>query len=107
MDFADVSDFAVPDHFGALASAFVRIALVPHLCGDFAFLGSLLQRSTFPDGMGQRLLHIDMLAMLHGEDGGRSMHMIGDTNDYRVDVAALLLDHFAEIFEPRNVGVLL
>jgi hypothetical protein len=34
VDFGDVADIAVPDHLGALARAFVGVALVAHLRGD-------------------------------------------------------------------------
>ena len=49
-----------------LPRAFVRIALVAHLRGDFVFVGRVHQLARFPDGAGQRLLHVDVLAALHG-----------------------------------------
>ena len=107
MDFGDVADFARPDHLGALARAFVRVALVAHLRGDLVFVGRLHQLARFPDGAGQRLLHVDVLAALHAPHGGGGVHEIGDGDDDRVDVLVFLVEHLAEVFVLRSAFELL
>ena len=107
VDFGDVADLAGPNHFGRLARAFVRIALVAHLGGDSVFVRGILELARFPDGARERLLHVDVLAALHGPHGGGGVHEIRDGDDHGVDDRALLVQHLAEVFVLRNFFVLL
>ncbi len=106
MHFRDVADLAGPDHLGRLPRSFVRIALVAHLCRDLVFVRCLLQLARFPDGAGQRLLHVHVLAALHAPSGRGGVHEIGNGDDDGVDIRALLIQHLAEVFILRNLFVL-
>ena len=46
----------------------------------------------------KRLLAVDVLAVLHGEQRHRRVHVIGGGDHHRVDVLALGLEHLAVIF---------
>lgn len=98
VDFSHVADLTGPNHFGGLAGALIRVALIAHLGGDFVLVGRFAEHARFPDGAGEGFLDVDMLAALHAPVGGDGVHEIGDGDDDRVDIAALLVEHFAEIF---------
>jgi hypothetical protein len=82
------------------------VALVAHLGRDLVFMGRLGEDAGLEDGMGDRLLHIDVLAATHALHRDVGMGMVGRGDDDRVDVL-LLVQHLAEIREERGLGELL
>ena len=102
MHFADVADGSVPDHFGALAGAFVRISLIAHLRGDLIFRGEVGEQARFPNGARERLLTIDVLAALHRPGGADGVHEIRRGDDDGVDVL-FLIEHLAEVGIPGRL----
>ena len=105
VDLGDVADFAAPDDFGALAGAGIGVALVAHLRGDAVFGGPGGELLGLPDGAGQRLLTVDVLAAGHGPHGGGGVHVVGAGDEDGVDVL-VLIQHDAEILVFRRVGKL-
>ena len=105
--FGHVADLARPDHFGGLARAFVRVALVAHLRGDLVFVRRLHQLPRFPHRARERFLHVNMLAALHAPHGRGSVHEIGNGHDHGVDIIALFFEHLAEVFILCGLFVLL
>ena len=95
--FGDVADLARPDHFGALPAAFIGVALVAHLRRDVVLGGRFRELARLPDRARQRLLHVHVLAALHAAGSRRGVHEIGNRDDDRVDAAAFLVEHLAEI----------
>ena len=56
------------------------------------------------DGLRQRLLDIDVLARLAGQDGGAGVPVVGSGDDHAVDV--LVLEHPAKVFNERQLLLL-
>jgi hypothetical protein len=102
MHLGDVADLIGPNHFRTLTGAFVRITLVAHLRGHLVLRRCFSQLAALPHGMRQRLLDVDVFAPLHGPDGGRGVHKIGDGDDDRVDVVVFLVEHDPEILVARS-----
>ena len=80
------------DERGALAG----MALVAHLGDDLGALGRLAQHAGLVDRPGQRLLHVDVLAQLHGRLGDHGVGVVGRGDDHAVDIL-LLFEHLAII----------
>src|SRR5579875_1017428 len=97
MHLCDVADCARPDHFRALARAFVRVALISHLRSHAVFLCGLHQLTAFPNGVRQRFLHVDVLARLHSGDCGGGVHVIGNGYDHGIEVRAFFVEHLPVI----------
>ena len=95
VDFGDVADVAVPDNLRALAGAGLRVSLVAHLRRDAVLGGGQGELLRLPNGAGERLLTIDVLAALHRPHGGAAVHVVGTGDGDGVDVAALLVEHLA------------
>ena len=73
--------------------------LVAHLRGDLHLVGHFPHAAGFIDRPGQRLLREAVLPLLHGEDAGRRVAVIGDADGHRVDLVAHLVEHFAIVVE--------
>ncbi len=97
VDFADFADGAGPDVFDGGAGFVEGVALVAHLRGDFGFFGAAGEVAGFFDTPGERLLHVDVLAEIHGGGGDGGVHVVGSGDDDGVDVF-LVLEHVAVIF---------
>ncbi len=97
MDFADFTDGTGPDVFDGGAGFVERVPLVAHLRGDLGFLGAAGDVARLFDTPGERLLHIDVLAEIHGGRGDGRVHVVGRGDDDGVDVF-LVLEHVAVIF---------
>ena len=104
--FADLADESGGDPLGDLTDAFAGMPLVAHLGHDLIFVGRLGEDAGFEDGMGDRLLDVDMLASAHALHGDVSVRMVGRGDDDRVDVLALV-EHLAEVGEQRGLRELL
>ena len=97
MDFRHVADLAVPNDLGALASAFVRVALVAHLRRHFVLGGRFAHLARFPNRAHEGFLHVDVLAPLHAPHGRRGVHVIRRRDNHGVDVLGFLVEHLAEV----------
>ncbi len=62
------------------------MALVAHLCCDFAFFRCARHLAGFVDRPGQRLLHINVFVQVHGGEGDRRMHVISGGHEHGIDV---------------------
>ncbi len=97
VDFADFADGAGPDVFDCGACFVEGMPLIAHLRGEFGFLGAAGEMAGFFDTPGERLLHVDVLAEIHGGRGDGRVHVVGRGDDDGVDVF-LVLEHVAVIF---------
>ena len=87
------------DETGSVAG----VALVSHLSHDLR-IGErqISQRPRFVHRVGQRLLHVDVLAALHRSFGHDGVQMIRSCDDDTIDVL-LLVQHLAEIGVARGL----
>ena len=83
------------------------MALVAHLRDDLVLPGGLGHGAAFGDRVGQRLLAVDVLALLHGRDGRDRVVMVGRGDHHGVDPLVQLVEHLAEVAEPLGLGIVL
>lgn len=93
------------DHFGELVDAESGVSLVAHLGDDSEFLFGAHEDFGFLEGAGEGFFDVDVLAEGHGLDGGGEVGVVGGADGDGVDVAAHLIEHFAEVVEAFGVGV--
>src|ERR1017187_5562675 len=77
MRFQHVPDGPSPNVFAEQPIALLAVALVPHHGRHLVLPGSLRERPRLEHIMAQRLLTINVLAVLDGQPRGRRMVMIG------------------------------
>ena len=106
MHFAHLADEAGGDPLGDLTDAFAGMPLVAHLGHDLVLVGRLGEDAGFEDGMGDRLLHVHMLAAAHALHRDEGVRMVGRGDDDRIDVL-LLVEHLAEVREQGGLRELL
>ena len=106
MHFTDFADQSGGDPLGHLTDAFAGVALIAHLGHDIVLMGGLGEDARFEDGMGDRLLHVDVLAAAHAFHRDVGVRMVGRSDDDGVDVL-LLVEHLAEIGVEGGLGLLL
>src|ERR1035438_8827549 len=70
------------------------------------FVRALLKLTCFPNGASQWFLYVHVLTAFHAPHGRGGMHEIGNADDDSVDVRALLIQHFAEVFILREFFIL-
>ena len=104
MNLAHCSDGAGADHFDRAARSFHGMPLLAHLGDDTGFGGDLPHASRFVNGMGQRLLAVDMLPIAHGGDSGDGMNMVGCA-DHDCVQRLFHIKHFAEVAVTFSGGV--
>ena len=92
------------DDFHRAAQAGLCAALVAHLGGEFVFAGEIAHDAGFPDGLGERLLAVDVLAHAHCHDARHAMDVVRSRDRHRVDLLVHFLEHDAEILEFRRGG---
>ena len=97
MHFTDLPQHTGRNDFVDAVRALHGVPLIPHLSGQLR-IGKrrLLQEAHLVYRIGQRLLHIHMLAQRHRGQGDGGVQMIGCRNQHRVDVF-LLVEHLPEI----------
>ncbi len=81
------------------------VALVAHLRNDLVFAGDLGHFAALVDGVGQRLLAVDVLAAFHSGDRGHRVVMVGRGHHDGVDLLVQLVEHLAEVAELRGLGM--
>ncbi len=92
----DRTDGAVPDPLGGLAVSFAGASVVSQLCGDSCLLGDLGDEPGLPDVVGERLLAVDVLAGLRGEDRDVGVKVVRGGDQDGVD-RLFLLQHDPEV----------
>ena len=90
------ADGASPDVLVQQTGIIGGVALIAHLRGDFRCRGLLRELSDFLHGPGERLLHVHVLAEVHGRQRDGRVHVIGRGYHDRVDVL-LLVEHLAVV----------
>ena len=75
------------------------VTLVAHLRDDAGLARRRHQQVHLPECLGQRLLHIHVLAVLHRVHRKGEVGMIGRGHDHRVERRAGLVEHLAEVTE--------
>ena len=105
MDFRDLADHTPPDQLDDAPAIVAGVALVAHL-GDQAGVlsGQRQQAAALLDGVGQRLLHIDVDTALHRHTGGHGVVVVGRGDEDGVDVL-LRVEHLAVVGERRGAVV--
>ncbi len=97
VDRVDVADGPVPDPLAERADSIERVALVAQLRHDLVLLGRLHQGPDLGDGVGQRLLTVDVLASLDGRHRNHGVGVVGRPDDHRVDLLVHLVEHLAVV----------
>ena len=106
VNFAHLADEASGDPFGDLTDTFAGVALIAHLGDDFIFMGRLGEDARFKDGMGDRLLDVDVLSAAHALHRDVGVRMVGGGDDHGVDVL-LLVEHLTEVGKEGGLRELL
>jgi len=88
--FADFTDGARTNVFDGRAPIIGGMSLIAHLRGDFGFFGAACKPASLFDRPGQRLLHVHVLAKIHGRQGDRGVHVIRGRDQDGVDVLLAL-----------------
>ncbi|MDP7105489.1 MAG: hypothetical protein QGH41_00335 [Roseibacillus sp.] len=107
MQFEGLADGPGVNHFHSAAQSLVGAALVAHLGGQFLFASQIAHDAGFPDSLGERLLHVGMLAHGHGGDGGHAMAVVGSGDCDGIDLVFHLLQQFPEVLVLLGLGKLL
>ena len=110
---AHLADLTVPDPFADLADALARSSLVAHLGGYLVLVGQFGQQARFVDGVGQRLLDVDVLAGgdgVGGDDGVRVVgrgyhHGIGRFEQFVVHLAVVVVLLGSRVALEHVVGI--
>ena len=105
--FGDRTDGPGGNIFRHAADRLAAIALVAHLRENLLLPGGLGQGIALGDVVGQWLLAEDMLAVVDGADGGRSVVVIGRGDQHHVEVLVALVEHLAIVVENLGLGRLL
>ena len=92
-----IADLAVPDPFADLADALARSSLVAHLGGYLVLVGQFGQQARFVDGVGQRLLDVDVLAGGDGVGGDDGVRVVGRGDHHGVGRFEQLVVHLAVV----------
>ena len=100
-----LADFAVPDPFANEVAVCGRGALVTHLRSHLVLLGQVGEQAGLIDGVGQRLLHIDVLAHGDGVGGHDGMRVVGGCYEDGIDALAHLVVHAAEVAILLGIGM--
>ena len=82
-------------------------ALGAHLGGQLLLPGDPGHPPRFLDAPGQGLLAIDVLAQVHRRQADRSVHVVGNAHDHRVDLPVHRVEQLAVVAEPLGLGELL
>ena len=77
-----------------------------HLRDKFCFFRDQAKLSRFVDVVRQRLLAINVLAMVHRGHGRCRMRVIRCGNMNRIDLVGHLIKHLAKVGEPLRLGML-
>lgn len=80
------------------------VALIAHLRNNALRLRPKSHLTTFPNGVRKRLLAINMLPALHGENCRERVHMIRGRHGDGVDRVPQLLEHLTEVLEVLYPG---
>ena len=99
VDFLHGADLAGLDLRGGLAHRVEGRVLVAHLRGDAMLAGEFAEAAGFPDGAGERLLAVDVLAHPHRLGGDHGVGVIGRADGHGVDAVAQLVEHLAVVGE--------
>ena len=83
--------------FLKLAHAVAGCALVAHLGHHFVAFGGLGEGAGFVDIVGERLLHVDVLAQLHGGQGNHGVVVVGRGHRYGIEILALLIEQLPPV----------
>ena len=97
MECGGLADNAGLNHFHRTAQAVARAALVAHLRDDLLLGGEQAQVACFGDRVRERLLHVGVLAHLHGEARGWRVDVVGRGDDDGVEALAHLLVELAVV----------
>jgi hypothetical protein len=101
----DLADRAGSDVLDRTPILVIRVPLVAVLRDDLLLLRLSCQVPRLVHGPAHRLLHVDVLAGVHGIRRDHRMHVIGRGDDDRVDVL-LFLEHLAVVLvflQPRQL----
>ena len=104
VDLAHLSDYSGADPLHGAADGLSGVGLVAHLRGHAVLLGGLGHESGFADGVGQRLLAVDVFPQPHGHHRGVAMGVIGGGDGHRVEAFCLLVEHHAEVAVEPGLG---
>ena len=105
VNFADLADDAGLDPLVGEPGPFGGMPLVAHLRDNPRLPGGFAQRAGLAEGVGERLLDIDMLAGGDGGHGGDGVGVVRGADGTAVEMLSLLVEHDAEVFVARRLGV--
>jgi hypothetical protein len=84
------------------ARALAGVALVAHLRRELFLAGDARHLARLPHGVRDRFFDEHVLAVRHRGHRDGEVHVIGDGDGYRVDLAVHFVEHHAEILKPRD-----
>ena len=105
LGYQDFADHSFPEHSDGSDHAGAGPALGAVLHHPAVTAGGLDHLASLPDIVGAGLLHVDMLAGLAGQDGGRSVPVIAGGDDYRIHLR--VVQDVAEVRDPMSRAGLL
>lgn len=97
MDFVHVAEEVAIDVFVDHTVAFIAMALVAHLGGNFVFFHPALELAAFPDGVHERLLRVSMFACGQGQRGGHVVVMVGGGDHDGIEIFDFLVEQLAVV----------
>ena len=100
--FRDLANRAGPDVFAQLAIAFLAVALISHLRGNFCLGRHRAHLPRLGDVVADGLFAIDVYAPLHCHHGRQGVVVIGRGDEHRVNLLAQLVEHFPVVGERLN-----
>ena len=101
----DLAEDPALEDLGAAAHGVEGRALVAHLHDDAVLLGRPVEVVELPEGPDERLLDVDVDALLHRLDGDGRVDVVRRRDRHRVDLELVaLLEELAVVGKERNVG---
>ena len=104
MHLANLSDCTLTNELDAKAVFGCRMNLVAHLRRHAGLFGLCTQLSSFPDGVGQGLLTVHMLASAHGRHGYRSVHVVRSRDDDGINATSKIRKQFTVVRPVPHAG---
>ena len=100
----DLADDPAPHELAEAAITLAAMPLVAHLRRHLVLVRQLAEAAGLGNIVAERLLAIDALAQLHGDQRRRGMVMVGRGDENGVDLLVQLVEHAAVIGEGLNTS---
>ena len=105
MDGVDFADGPVADPLEQQAAGLEGVPLVAHLCDDVLLLGGFGHLTALIHRVGQRLLAVYMLAVLHRGDGCDRVIVVRRAHHHGVDLLVHRVKHLTKVVKLLRLGM--